>query len=172
MFIPIIVAATRPEAKGMAVGKALHTLLTLNHPEIETTLVSPNDYKLDFDSNVHHDPKYTELTQKADAFIFVISEYNHSYPGRFKTLLDSEFKNYNGKFALLAGVSDGVFGGARALEAILPVLRSLDIRTMRKDIPFREVQNLVSAEGEFTSEEQKTRSLDAINHFLGVLNQA
>ena len=172
MFIPIIVAATRPEAQGMNVGKAIQSLLTQNHPEIQTQLVNPNDFKLDFDSNVHHDPKYTELTAKADAFIFIISEYNHSYPGRFKTLLDSEFANYHTKFALLAGVSNGPFGGVRALEAILPVLRSLDIRTIRKDIPFREVQNLVNTNGEFISEEQKTRSLEAIEHFLGVLNQA
>jgi len=169
MYIPIIVAATRPGSYGLKVGKALQNLIKVEHPEIETDLVSPNDFKLEFDSNVHHDPKFTELTLKANAFIFVISEYNHSYPGRFKTLLDSEFKNYSGKYALLAGVSDGVFGGARALESILPVLRSLDIRTIRKDIPFREVQNLVDDNGNFTSEEQATRSKDSINHLLEVI---
>lgn len=170
MFIPIIVAATRPGSKGMGVGKAIQNLINNNYPNIKTELVSPNDYKLDFDSNVHHDPKFTELTANAHAFIFVISEYNHSYPGRFKTLLDSEFKNYSGKFALLAGVSDGVFGGSRALEAILPVLRSLDIRTIRKDIPFREVQNLVNNDGEFISEDQEKRTDDAIKHFIEVVS--
>jgi len=169
MFIPIIVAATRPDSNGMKVGKAIQKVLSQNYPDIQTQLVSPNDYKLEFDSNVHQDPKFTELTANATAFIFVISEYNHSYPGKFKTLLDSEFKNYHGKFALLAGVSDGVFGGVRALEAILPVLKSLDIRTIRKDIPFREVQNLVTIDGEFTSEEQKKRTEEAIEHFLGVI---
>lgn len=169
MFIPIIVSATRPGAQGMNVGKALHKLLVDQFPEVETKLVSPNDFPLEFDSNVHHHPDYTELTKKADGFIFVISEYNHSFPGRFKTLLDSEFKNYHRKFALLAGVSDGVFGGARALESILPVMRSLDIRTIRKDIPFIKAQELVNENGEFINEEQKQRSLDSLNLFIDIL---
>lgn len=169
MFVPIIVAATRPESNGMKVGKALHLLITQLHPEVETQLVSPNDFHLEFDSNVHHDPKFTELTSKANAFIFVISEYNHSYPGRFKTLLDSEFKNYDSKYSLLVGVSDGVFGGSRALESILPVLRSLNIRTIRKDILFREAQNLVSTEGDFTNEDQKNKSIDALDYFFNLI---
>ena len=168
MYIPIIVAATRPGSNGLKVGKALKNLLSQNHTNITTDLVSPNDFHLEFDSNVHHDPKFTELTAKADAFIFVISEYNHSFPGRFKTLLDSEFKNYDSKFVLLVGVSDGVFGGSRAIENILPVVRSLNLRTTRKDILFREVQNLVSEEGEFTNEEMKSKATEAISYFVNI----
>jgi NAD(P)H-dependent FMN reductase len=172
MFIPIIVSATRPESNGLKVGKALSNLLKQAYPEIETTLVSPNDFHFDFDSNEHHDPKFTELTTKANAFVFVVSEYNHSFPGRFKTLLDSEFKNYSGKFALIAGVSNGVFGGVRAIESILPVLRSLDIRTIRKDIPFIQAQNLVDDNGNFLNEDIKTRSTEALEHFVKVIQQA
>lgn len=164
MFIPIIVAATRPNAKGADVGKAISSILKENFPEISYELVSPNDFNIAYDDS--SDPKFAELTKKADAFIFVISEYNHGYPGRFKSLLDSEFDNYSEKFALLVGVSNGVFGGARAIENILPVMKALNIRVTRKDIVFREAQTLVNQNGDFMDLDQKQRCIDTLKEFI------
>lgn len=169
MFLPIIVSATRPDSSGLKVGKSIENLLKAKFPSLTTKLVTPNDFKIDFDSEDHKDPNYSELTKQADAFILVISEYNHGYPGRFKTLIDSEFSNYDGKNALLVGVSSGIFGGARALENILPVLRAVNIKVTRKDILFPQAHLLVDSEGNYLDKEKEDKVLKTLHEYIDSL---
>jgi NAD(P)H-dependent FMN reductase len=62
---------------------------------------------------------------EADALIFVVPEYNHSFPGLLKHVLDTNLKEYIHKAAGVCGVSAGPFGGARMIQNFLPVLREV-----------------------------------------------
>lgn len=83
-----------------------------------------------------------EVVKKTDAFIIIVPEYNHSFPGELKLLLDQELKAYENKPAISVGVSAGSFGGARAVESILPVLQTLGLRTLPYPIYFSQVEEL------------------------------
>lgn len=73
---------------------------------------------------------------EADALIFVVPEYNHSFPGLLKHVLDTNLKEYIHKAAGVCGVSAGPFGGARMIQNLLPVLRELGLVTIFSDVYF------------------------------------
>jgi NAD(P)H-dependent FMN reductase len=72
----------------------------------------------------------------SDALIFVVPEYNHSFPGLLKHVLDTNLKEYIHKAAGVCGVSAGPFGGARMIQNFLPVLRELGMVTIFSDVYF------------------------------------
>jgi len=65
---------------------------------------------------------WKQLVADTDTFIFVLPEYNHSYPGEWKILMDSLYAEYAGKKVYIAAVGGGQFAGARVMEHVLPVL--------------------------------------------------
>jgi len=69
-----------------------------------------------------HPTAWKEIVEQTDRFVFVLPEYNHSYPGEWKILMDSLFSEYEGKTAFVAAVGGGQFAGARVMEHVLPVL--------------------------------------------------
>jgi NAD(P)H-dependent FMN reductase len=123
-------------------------------PNVEIIFVDPNDFTLPGDGNDPEgkDPRYTEITAKADAFFVVTPEYNHSFPGTLKRLLDSELANYNHKPVAFAGCSDGNWGGVRAVEALVPAVRETGLVVMSWDIYFPYVQKMFDASGGIKSE--------------------
>ncbi|HYG84179.1 MAG TPA: NADPH-dependent FMN reductase [Verrucomicrobiae bacterium] len=106
--------------------------------------VDPQDFVLSGDGNApeHKDPRYTQITHEADAFFIVTPEYNRSFPGSLKRLLDSELEGYSHKPVALAGVSDGPWGGVRAVEALLGTVRHLGLITTSYDVYFPEIQKI------------------------------
>jgi len=111
---------------------------------IEIIFVDPTELNLEGDGNDPEgkDPRYTEITKKADAFFVVTPEYNHSFPGSLKRMLDSELANYNHKPVAFAGVSDGNWGGTRAVESLVPAVRETGLIVMSWDVYFPYVQNI------------------------------
>lgn len=63
--------------------------------------------------------QWEKIAANTDAFIFVVPEYNHSFPGELKLLLDRLYKEYAGKTAAIVGVSSGGFGGVRMIEHLI-----------------------------------------------------
>jgi NAD(P)H-dependent FMN reductase len=98
------------------------------------------------------DPRYTEITAKADAFFIVTPEYNHSFPGSLKRMLDSELKNYIHKPVAIAGASSGGWGGVRAVESLVPVVREMGLAATFSNVYFPRVQDLFDAQGHLKPE--------------------
>src|SRR5688572_5376947 len=92
-------------------------------------------------------PKYKEITQKADAFYVVTPEYNHSIPSSLKRLLDSEYINYRHKPVATAGVSDGPWGGVRGCEALLHVYHTMWMVAVKPELYFPKVQDIFDEQG-------------------------
>jgi len=132
---------------------------------VEVVLVDPNDFELPGDGNDPEgkDPRYTAITKKADAFFIVTPEYNHSFPGSLKRLLDSELETYNRKPVAFAGVSNGGWGGTRAVESLVPAVRETGLVVMSWDIYFPRIQDIFDDSGamrpEFVSRYQKNLDL-------------
>lgn len=148
LFIPIIEGTTRVKRESIHAARFILEV-SKEIPGIETVLVDPNDFTLPGDGNdpESKDPKYTELTLKADAFFIVAPEYNHSFSGSLKRLLDSELTNYKHKPVAFAGVSSGMIGGARAIEALTMTTRKMGLVTLSHDVHFPFVQDLFNEDG-------------------------
>lgn len=85
------------------------------------------------------DPVFSETMNRADAIVIIAPEYNHGYPGLLKHVLDTNLKEYIHKAVGIVGVSAGVFGGARVIQNLLPVLRELGLVTIFWDVNFTTV---------------------------------
>ena len=84
---------------------------------------------------------------RADALVIVSPEYNHGYPGLLKHVLDTNLKEYIHKAAGVVGVSAGVFGGARVIQNLIPVLRELGLVTIFWDVNFTTVGSRFDEDG-------------------------
>lgn len=71
------------------------------------------------------DEAFRSQLATADAFVLVVPEYNHSFPGELKMLLDRQQGELAHKPVGLVGVSAGGNGGVRAVGGLLPVLYTL-----------------------------------------------
>ena len=74
--------------------------------------------------------------QQADGLIIVAPEYNHSFPGLLKHVLDTNLTEYIHKAVGVCGVSAGPFGGVRMIQSLIPVLRELGLVTIFWDVYF------------------------------------
>jgi NAD(P)H-dependent FMN reductase len=78
----------------------------------------------------------------------VVPEYNHSFPGLLKHVLDSNLKEYIHKAVGVCGVSAGPFGGARMIQNLLPVLRELGLVMIFTDVYFGAAGKLFDPTGD------------------------
>lgn len=122
--------------------------------DVEIVFVDPADFTFSGDGNDPEgkDPRYTDITARADAFFIVTPEYNHSFPGSLKRMLDSELANYNHKPVALAGASNGNWGGVRAVESLVPAVRETGLVVMSWDVYFPYVQNIFNPDGTIKDE--------------------
>lgn len=92
-------------------------------------------------------PAFADKMVLADALVIVTPEYNHSFPGLLKHVLDSCLKEYIHKAAGIVGVSAGPFGGVRAIQDFLPVIRELGLVNIFWDVNFGNINNVFDGSG-------------------------
>lgn len=121
-----------------------------SYPEVEIVFVDPKDFSFTGDGNDPEgkDSRYTEITANADAFFIIVPEYNHSFPGSLKRMLDSELENYIHKPVALAGVSNGGWGGVRAVESLVPALREMGLVATYANLYFPRIQDIFDETGQ------------------------
>jgi NAD(P)H-dependent FMN reductase len=69
----------------------------------------------------NHTKEWAQVINDADGFIFVTSEYNHSFPASLKNAIDFLYKEWNYKPAAIVSYGADA-GGARAVEHLRGVL--------------------------------------------------
>ena len=131
--LQVVVASTRPGRRGVAVAGWIQRvaeqhggfgveLVDLAERELPL-LDEPNHPRLG--QYVHqHTKDWSETVARADAFLFVTPEYNHSYPGALKNALDYLAAEWADKAAGIVSYG-GVSAGLRAATALKPVLAAL-----------------------------------------------
>lgn len=146
--VAVIVGTTREKRESIKAARYIADFAA-GLPGVEVVFVDPKDFDLPGDGNDPEgkDPRYTRITQQADAFFVVTPEYNHSFPGSLKRLLDSELETYNHKPVAFAGVSNGGWGGVRAVEALVPAVRETGLVVMSWDVYFPRVQDIFDQQG-------------------------
>lgn len=94
----------------------------------------------------------------ADAFIVVTPEYNHSFPGPLKSLIDSFYTEWQAKpvgFVSYGGIS----GGLRAVEQLRGVFAELHAVGIRDSVSFANVWDQFDEKGALRESERTERAL-------------
>ncbi len=104
-----------------------------------------------------------EILIPTQKFIFIIPEYNGSYPGVLKAFIDnSDIKNvWNYKKALLTGVATGRAGNIRGMDHLSDTLHFMKMNVFYNKLPISVIDKVLDNEGHFNEETMK-----AINHQL------
>jgi NAD(P)H-dependent FMN reductase len=158
LFIPVILGTARQGRRSEHVAKFVFAEIR-KRPEIETQLIDIRELplKLDDAGEQIKDPSFSATITRADALVLVVPEYNHGYPGLLKHALDTNLEEYIHKAVGICGVSAGPFGGARAIENLLPVMRELGLVTIFNDVNFGRVRELFDEGGKLLDESYTRR---------------
>jgi len=96
-------------------------------------------------------------------YIFIIPEYNGSYPGVLKAMIDiSDVKTWWWKKALLTGISTGRAGNLRGMDHLSDSLQHLNIFVHPNKLPISVIDKVMDENGVIHSES----TLKAINKQL------
>jgi len=167
LFIPVILGTTR---KGRRSENAALFVCeeTKKRPGVETEFVDIGKIpmRLDDAGEQMKDQAFSDLVKRADGLILVVPEYNHGYPGLLKHALDMNLEEYIHKAVGICGVSAGPFGGARVIEALLPVMRELGLVTIFSDVNFADVRKVFGEDGKLLDESFVRRTAKFLDELI------
>lgn len=138
--IGIIVGSTRPNRRGAVVAEWVRrgaatrglTVEVLDLAERALPMLDEPDPAIHGNYANPHTREWAETIAGFDAFVFVLPEYNHSFPASLKNAIDYLFAEWNDKAAGLVGY--GVQAGVRGVEALRPVLTEVGMAHVRTQV--------------------------------------
>lgn len=109
-----------------------------------------------------------EILIPTQKFIFIIPEYNGSYPGVLKAFIDnSDIKNvWNYKKALLTGIATGRAGNLRGMDHLSDTLHFMKMNVFYNKLPISVIDKVLDNEGHFNKETIKAIN-DQLDEFIG-----
>lgn len=157
--IPVILGTAR---KGRASEHAarLFTDLLNRRAGVTSVLIDIANVSMPVDDagEAIKDPAFAKAITEADGLVIVSPEYNHSFPGLLKHVLDSCLSEYIHKAVGIVGVSAGGFAGARVIQGLLPVVRELGLATIFWDVNIGSVGKVFTEDGRLLDEAVVRRS--------------
>lgn len=137
VFLPVILGTSRQGRRSEHAARFVFEEVS-KRQDMETELIDIRKILLPIDDagEAIKDPYFSATVTRADGLILVVPEYNHSFPGLLKHVLDTNLKEYIHKAVGICGVSAGPFGGARMIQSLLPVLRELGLVSIFYDVNF------------------------------------
>lgn len=117
----------------------------------------PPDFVFQNDVYGNADPGFTAISEqfvgKAEKFVFVIPEYNGSYPGVCKAFIDSVWpEHFRGKKAAMVGLSSGRAGNLRGTDQLTAVMHYLQVAVLPQKVNILHVDGFISEKGHFEHE--------------------
>ena len=147
-MIEIICGTNRPTAVSALIGQYYQNLL--NNKDIPNKLLDLSLLPADFTVSALYDnaganPSFNTLVErlaKAEKVIFVVPEYNGSFPGVLKAFIDGmPYPNpFSGKKCALVGVSSGVQGGGLALSHLTDILNYLGMHVLAQKVRLAQIE--------------------------------
>jgi chromate reductase len=137
-MITIISGTNRVPSNSIKIAEYYKKLLESHGAESQILDLSKLPERFIFSAlyeNTGKDPEFNTLTEyikNSDKFVFIVPEYNNSFPGVLKGFIDglsypNTFKNKKGA---LVGISSGVMGAALALSHLTDILNYLGMNVL------------------------------------------
>lgn len=155
LSIPVLVGSVRSDRQGIRAAHFVERLLTARGHEI--TVVDPVALQLPLlDRMFKEYPKgsapamleeLASLYRRADAFVVVSGEYNHSIPPALSNLLDYFLEEYFWRPSAIVCYSSGGFGGVRAAMQLRAMLSELGMPSISSLFPIPKIQTALNSEG-------------------------
>ena len=156
----IISGTNRPGSHSEKV--AIEYQKILKNKNINATLFSLKGLNV-----LQRSPEYvkveSEILIPTQKFIFIIPEYNGSYPGVLKAMIDNSDvkKTWNYKKALLTGVATGRAGNLRGMDHLADTLHYMKMNVFYNKLPISVIDKIMDREGHLDN-----ATLKAINNQL------
>src|SRR3990167_10785097 len=154
MKLQILIGSVREQRESAKIGQWVAKVAVAQGSFDEVELSDLNDWDLPMQmeaitadnrkSSDEYDYEYTRKwsakISEGDAFIFVPPEYNHGYSAPLKNAIDHLYYEWAHKPAAM--VSLGGVGGARVMEALIPVLVAVQITPIAYNVrlSYKEVE--------------------------------
>lgn len=125
---------------------------TLSLKELENVITLSDYFKK---GNEKLDALISAYIDDTQVFLFVVPEYNGSYPGIMKLFLDTVHPRFwENKYACITGVAGGRAGNLRGMEHLTGVLNYLKMHVYHNRLPISQIDKIF-AESKPSSEETK-----------------
>lgn len=162
--IAVVIGTGREDRRSIHIAQYVAEELQKRPEAPEVHLIDPREYLVSpftipawvADENAQ---KWRETAAHMDAFVLVVPEYNHSFSGELKLLLDSAFKEYKDKPVGLIGVSNGQYGGTRALEHVLALVATFKMYAVPYTVAISNIPELSEGKGGTVFDEQRQQFL-------------
>jgi NAD(P)H-dependent FMN reductase len=104
----------------------------------------------------------------SDKFIFVIPEYNGSFPGVLKVFIDAcTFPDsFYDKKAALVGLSSGKYGNIRGIDHFTGICNYVHLQVMPLKIHITSVKTELNADGDLYNDETVKFTNEQIDKFI------
>jgi NAD(P)H-dependent FMN reductase len=145
-MITVISGTARPDSYTLRLASHYHKLLQERGQEAH--LLSLEDLAV-----WERSPELLDAEQRmlipSERFVFIMPEYNGSFPGRLKTMIDnSDIKKcWWGKKAMLTGLADGRAGNLRGLEHMTGILQYLHVHVYWDKLPLSRISEEIDSDG-------------------------
>ena len=169
LFIPVLLGTNRKERNSVKPARWLVGEME-KRGDIETRLFDVADMQLPHDDYGQglkdRFPEWRDAILRADGLVIVSPEYNHSYPGTLKGVLDLMLREYVHRAVAFVGVSAGPWGGTRVIESMVPMVRELGLAVTFTDLNFPKVQNTFDADGRLLDPAFEKRAQDFLDELV------
>ena len=158
----IVVASTRPGRVGLPVSRWVReqaeqhggfTVEVADLAEIDLPFMDEPNHPRLRQYTKQHTKEWSAIVDAADAFVFVMPEYNHAFTAPLKNAIDYLVQEWGYKPVGLVSYG-GVSGGLRAVQLLKPTLSGLRMIPLTEGVPIPGVSSLIGDDGEFQATDQ------------------
>ncbi|MFQ5531622.1 MAG: NADPH-dependent FMN reductase [Candidatus Nanoarchaeia archaeon] len=162
LHIAVIYGSTRSERQGIKAARFIVNELKKRKHEVK--LVDPLEYKLPLLNKMHKEydkgkaptnlEKLHNIFEKADAYVIVSAEYNHTIPPALSNLIDHFMSEYFFKPSGIVSYSAGTFGGVRAAMTLRSLLAEVGMSSIPSTFSIPKVQDSFNEKGNDLTEKK------------------
>lgn len=170
LVLQVIICSTRPGRKGPAVARWAMEQAT-SHGKFAVELVDLADFQLPIlDEVAHprlaqyeheHTKRWSASVKRADAYVFVLPEYDFSMPASLLNALQCTYQEWTYKPAAFVSYG-GESGGLRSVQMTRQVLSTFKVPAMLEVVSIHQVAKHMDATGAFVPEESYPKKAKAM----------
>ncbi|MES2732639.1 MAG: NAD(P)H-dependent oxidoreductase [Bacteroidota bacterium] len=148
-MITIVVGTNRKNSLSKTIAHYYQDILIRHH--VESKILDLNGLPSDFTATALYENfgkneifnQFRHQMELAEKFVFIVPEYNGSFPGVLKAFLDGMKypDGLSGKKAALVGLSAGVQGGALALSHLNDIFSYLGVNVLAMRVKLAQIKS-------------------------------